>query len=71
MQTQLMILFMLSLPCTIVSAAPPSAKRHAVQVAGTYSTLEFHDEGGDLLGIEVKIVPIAEDSYHGMSEERS
>jgi hypothetical protein len=28
-----------------------------VKVPGTYSSLEYNDEGGDLLGMEVKIVP--------------
>lgn len=28
-----------------------------VQVAGTYSSVEYNDESGDLLGMEIKVVP--------------
>lgn len=34
------------------------AQQTAVRVPGTYSNLEFNEEGGDLLGIEIKIVPV-------------
>lgn len=38
--------------------AAPAASRD-VKVTGTYSNLEYNEEGGDLLGIEIKIVPVA------------
>jgi len=36
-----------------------------VKVAGTYSSLEYNEEGGDLLGMEVKIVPVSDDRFQG------
>jgi hypothetical protein len=34
------------------------AQQPAVRVPGTYSNLELNEEAGDLLGIEIKIVPV-------------
>ncbi|MES2296642.1 MAG: hypothetical protein V4582_06340 [Pseudomonadota bacterium] len=35
-------------------------KSHPVRCQGTYSSFEFNKEGGDLLGLEIKIVPAGE-----------
>jgi hypothetical protein len=58
---QLTIVMTLLVTCfpAVATAPKPHAPRQ-VEVAGTYSNLEFNDEGGDLLGIEVKIVPLGD-----------
>jgi len=58
---QLTIAITLLAACLQAGAAAP--RPHAlpkVQIAGTYTNLEYNDDGGDLLGIEVKIVPIGD-----------
>jgi hypothetical protein len=44
--------------CLQAGAAPPTSHPPKIQIAGTYTNLEYNEEGGDLLGIEVKIVPV-------------
>ncbi len=46
----------------ILSLSQSSAhtEQPTLQVPGTYSNLEFNEEGGDLLGMEVKIVPVGD-----------
>jgi hypothetical protein len=52
----------LALMVTLPGMAAP--RRHAaVQLAGTYSNLEYNEEGGDLLGIEIKIVPAPHERF--------
>lgn len=38
-------------PTSSLCASPP------VKVAGTYSSFEFNEEGGDLVGIEIRLIP--------------
>jgi hypothetical protein len=33
--------------------------KSAVPISGTFTNLDFHEEAGDLLGLEIKIVPVA------------
>ena len=44
---------LLALCIPLALASPPSA---APKITGTYSTLAYHAEGGDVLGIELSIV---------------
>lgn len=55
---------LVALVCAVASAAatPPTAQS-AVRVSGTYSNLAFNEEGGDLLGMEIKIVPASNDRF--------
>jgi len=39
----------------------------AVRIPGTYSNLEMNEDGGDLLGMEIKIVPIGV-RYQGVAD---
>jgi hypothetical protein len=49
-------LLILGVATAALAAAP---RLTAVRIAGTYSDLRYNDESGDLLGMEVKIVPVA------------
>jgi hypothetical protein len=42
-----------------LEVAAAASKRPTVQTAGTYTNLHFIEEAGDLLGLEIKIVPVA------------
>jgi hypothetical protein len=60
-QMQLTIAITLFATCLPAAAPAPSPRAlPKVQVAGTYTNLEYNDEGGDLVGIEVKIVPLGD-----------
>jgi hypothetical protein len=37
---------------------PPTQHQQKVTVAGTYSSLAYHEEAGDLVGMEIKIIPL-------------
>jgi hypothetical protein len=41
-------------------------KASPVKLTGTFSSLQFNDESGDLLGAEIKIVPIKDENYQGV-----
>jgi hypothetical protein len=42
----------------LATVAAAGEKKPVVRVAGTYTNLEYHEESGDLVGVEVKIVPV-------------
>jgi hypothetical protein len=51
----LAIVLLFLLPAVSLKAEPRRAR-----VPGTYSNLQFNEDGGDLLGMEIKIVPIGD-----------
>jgi hypothetical protein len=43
--------------------AAAAARARPVSLAGTFSGLEYNEEAGDLLGVEIKLVPWTEGHY--------
>ena len=59
MRLQLRMMVALGLfAATLAAAAPAKSGVRPIQVPGTYSNLQYNEEGGDLLGIEIKVVPV-------------
>jgi hypothetical protein len=56
MRMTLAVALMVLVSATPNAIASPASSRD-VKVTGTYSNLEYNEEGGDVLGIEIKIVP--------------
>lgn len=48
---------------SLVATSLAAANAGAVRVTGTFSNLHYNNEGDDLLGMEVKIVPVSEGRY--------
>ena len=55
-------IFIFAFAFAVPSAQACHLNRQA-RVSGTYSNLQYNEEGGDLLGIEIKIVPIGNDRF--------
>lgn len=55
LRNALVMILILSL-CTHIHAAALSSQ--VVRIAGTYSDLRYNEESGDLIGMEVKLVPV-------------
>jgi hypothetical protein len=58
---QMQLTIAMALIASCLHAGTAARRPHPVpkvQVSGTYTDIEFNEEGGDLLGMEVKIVPI-------------
>jgi hypothetical protein len=55
---------MLSLLCVLALATSAHAKSEIIWLTGTFSSVRFNTEGGDLLGVELKIVP-TRNGYQG------
>ena len=52
---------LLALLC--LSTGLSAAERRPPRIAGTYTNLALHDETGDLVGTEIKIVPVVGGRY--------
>jgi len=50
-------IFVFLVCCTAFGYSPGFAENPKLRYTGTFSSLEYHQEGGDLLGVEIKIVP--------------
>ncbi|TMI23115.1 hypothetical protein E6H36_11440 [Candidatus Bathyarchaeota archaeon] len=57
--TTMKVIKMISFVMCLLLAGLPEAlgKDREIKYTGTFSNLEYNQEGGDLLGIEIKIVP--------------
>jgi hypothetical protein len=58
MRMRLTGLVFLAFACVATTMAAVPAGSGSVKVTGTYSNLQYNEEGGDLLGMEIKIVPV-------------
>ena len=58
MLQQLRVSVLVLVAASGVAARPRTPAGSSVRVSGTFSSLEYNDEGDDLLGMEVKIVPV-------------
>ncbi len=63
LQLTIAIAVLLTVSATVARPSATPRARRPVQVAGTYSNLTYNEEGDDLLGFEVKIVPIVGERY--------
>lgn len=61
LQLTLVLVTLLSASNSPATRTPPA--RPSAQLAGTYSNLTYNEESGDLLGLEVKIVPVVGERY--------
>jgi hypothetical protein len=61
MRVQLMTVTMLLVLVLSANASAAMPKKAPVRIAGTYTDLQYNAEGGDLLGMEIKIVPVVGD----------
>ena len=57
--------FVLLMCCISLGYSPGFAAGPKLRYTGTFSSLEYHQEGGDLLGVEIKIVPTRK-GYQGV-----
>jgi len=58
------VVVQLSVVILSLASIDACAQPAAVRIPGTYSNLAMNEDGGDLLGVEIKIVPIGE-RYQG------
>jgi hypothetical protein len=60
-------IFKLVLLFSLLIIIPSSIAEHASKVTGTYTNMQFNNEGGDLLGQELKIV-LTRKGYQGAQQ---
>ena len=62
--TRFVVLSVVLLSCAPLF--PAQLRVSKAPVIGTYSSIQYHQESGDLVGIEVRIAPVQEEHYQGV-----